>query len=430
MIDFKLINEVFPDYSDVRNHNILVRDGKTYKTADNSGVLQKNKIDLGSLLSSILIESQKKERTDTELKKALNISQYFIQKYDDVPSPVPKHFVIKKIEAILSRIINWMGGNGFKTNLEIAREIQKTVLAHQNFKIEPRYDWFPSDQSKSSAITYSFDPSYTRFGDNFREYLKGKYLSNKFGVPFLYKPFEYSEQLLATEKYHYLDAFRDRFKRIVICNSILDLAPLKHSTQQSTLYVLSYWGSFEEYNSDPAFKVDIQKCIKIKSNALPVKTDRISVALHFRAGGGFKHDTDSTKKRMPTKFPPISYYLEALKKVLEIYQDQSFDIHLFTDSTEPESIIKQLRNTFPENKSLKFSYRNADNKHDANVLEDFIEMTKYKVLIRPDSSYSYTAASIGESELVIHPKQWGQTIEKNGEIGVEFIVEDKRMTTK
>ena len=66
----------------------------------------------------------------------------------------------------------------------------------------------------TSAVTYDF--SGGRFGDNLVSYCHAKWISYKYNIPLLYKPFDYSDQLMMDVlEIPYSDDLEKQFENIV-----------------------------------------------------------------------------------------------------------------------------------------------------------------------------------------------------------------------
>lgn len=134
--------------------------------------------------------------------------------------------------------------------------------------------------------------------------------------------------------------------------------------------------------------------------------DTVNVAIHIREGGGY--DTDHTKLWDPLKLPPIHFYTDALKQVLTYFPEKKIYCYLFTDAIEPALLAEKFD---PEGR-VEFDFRKENNRHDANVLEDFFSFFEFDVLIHPQSNYSVVAAGIGEFVIDVAPVQFNRNKEE------------------
>ena len=65
--------------------------------------------------------------------------------------------------------------------------------------------------------------------------------------------------------------------------------------------------------------------------------------------------------------------------------------------------MKKFKNIL-NNPRITFGYRENDNCHNANVLEDFFSMMEFDCLIRPGSHYSRFVQRLGKNKVVIYPE--------------------------
>lgn len=300
-------------------------------------------------------------------------------------------------------------------------------------------------QCQQSAITY-LDPSQWggRLGDKLMMYIKAKWVAFTCDLPFYYKPFAYSDQLMmhtvdqpltadVKRKYHTgptyqcltgsLDQYIDR--------------------NANTLYTIHYyftlpsWGSYQtSYDSqeivawpkvmtNSLFLQELKKTIKPRhaiAIAHPPK-DTISVAVHIRKGGGFDHPLLSRQlydknnldpeektpagtfsdKYWPLKFPPTQYYVDQIIRISEMHNDQPLYVYIFTDDQNPLPIMQIIEQAVNK-KNITFDCRKETNHRDNNVLEDIFSMATYDCLIRSGSNYPQIAQLIGDHRITIYPK--------------------------
>lgn len=313
------------------------------------------------------------------------------------------------------------GGFSFDERMPLERAVEVVMNPTHPFK-------------NLSAVTYRFSTENTpfpgRFGDNIIAYMKAKFVSWKYSVPVLMKKFEYSDQLFLDqlETHIYKEIDRRNYDQIMYCKSAKELDGLMNDrASASTLYEIPFHDYFWDLDwNDPEFKKVIKEFVKPKKDFIfDLPKDRVTVALHVRTGGGCSWDTEELKKQMPAKFPPQSYYLECINKVIELYKGAPLYIHLFTDHPNPESIVAEYMKHLPADLDVQFNYRKTGNQHDAHVLEDFFHMTQYNVLVRPYSSFSMAAAIIGDHQVVIRPTKWIHATRKEGEEKIELAVDTK-----
>lgn len=234
------------------------------------------------------------------------------------------------------------------------------------------------------GVTYGF--SGGRFGDNLLSYLHAKWVSYETGLPLLYKPFPYSSSLV-------LDAKEAKFGE---AGPFIQVEwPSHRADCANVIYHCPYfpedeWDqmqySFQTWHvdwKDPLFRKEALSMIAPKEPLATIVPPKhlISVALHYRDGGGF----DQTPEIWPFKFPPLQFYLDALQKVVELTKGKPLYCFVFTDARHPLLIVQQLKNAFP---TIEFAARRHKNRHYLNVLEDFFSLFHFDVLIRPQSNFS------------------------------------------
>ncbi len=112
----------------------------------------------------------------------------------------------------------------------------------------------------------------------------------------------------------------------------------------------------------------------------------VNIGIHIREGGGY--DTDHTRLWDPLKLPPLSFYIQGLLDVLEHFKDRPIYCYLFTDALEPALLAAEFEKAIPKDVSIQIDYRQENNHHLANVLEDFFSFFNFDVLIHPQSNYT------------------------------------------
>ncbi len=318
------------------------------------------------------------------------------------------------------------------------------------------------NMSLKSAVTYLDDEDWGgRLGDKLLMYVKAKWVSYKYNLPFFYKPFKYSDSLMMHEldehwnsrnEKNYLkvdDPYKPRMEgsirhkyelnKVIVLNEFVERF-------SSKLHVINYyfmpteWGDYQEkYDSqdvtswkglfdDQEFRNVLRKTIALRDKIkfLEVPKDRISVAVHVRKGGGFDSDLLSlqllhqealgnnkcycaankdrfTDKAYSVKFPPDQFYVEHIRKLSEYYKDSSMYVHIFTDDLNPGLIAERYEKALNK-KNIMFGYRKSENAHDKNILQDLFDMTQFECLIRSGSNFPQVAQLIGNFKVVIYPR--------------------------
>ncbi|HSX11853.1 MAG TPA: hypothetical protein VLF94_09075 [Chlamydiales bacterium] len=280
------------------------------------------------------------------------------------------------------------------------------------------------------GVTYEF--SGGRFGDNVLTYLHAKWVSYKYNLPLIYKPFPYSSDLVMDDQeIHYsrdlhafapkhtlrndLDRINPRLPFLYVCPYFPE-TPWELNRQIYFRFPVD-WG-------DPAFRAAARQTIAPKRplHLITPPEGVVSIAMHIREGGGY--DDEEHKLKDPLKSPPLSFYIQCLQKVLDIFESGPIYCHIFTDALDPRSWVDKLRESAPPDR-VTFNYRKENNRHDANVLEDFFSLFNFDILIRPESNFSIVAGLIHNYAMVCSPTAFSihDRVATIDEIKVDFDTE-------
>ncbi len=270
----------------------------------------------------------------------------------------------------------------------------------------------------SAKITYEL--SGGRFGDNLVAYCHAKWLSLKNNIPLLFKPFEYSNQLAM----HYLD---EHINITQINKKVLLQKDLHLKEESDSIYSVPYFGEditehrtnphwiyFEVDWKDPEFKKELQKLIDpidINVKKINLSSDYINVAVHIRQGGGYDQPLSNAGNKsivfadfdFPLKFPPITFYIDQIKKISEIFKHSKIYLYIFTDDKNPELLVSNIKSQLSNYNNLTFDFRRKNNAHNRNVVSDFFAITQFDCLIRSQSNFSLMASKIGNYKVEIFP---------------------------
>lgn len=276
-----------------------------------------------------------------------------------------------------------------------------------------------------------------RFGDNIMVYLLAQCIAHKYKIPLLYKEIEHSELL----HLHYHEPLRyekEQTKKLHYRFPIFTESDLEQYKHEKTLFVsslkfrapdLSGTHKITQYlQNNPNLLQEIKFMLRpIEQPNIPtLPTNKLTVALHVRKGGGFDEPLRSQQyystnniplhvkqipitkiekrrfadKRHPLRFPPEQFYVDQLKKLTNDYPDQQLYVFIFSDEKNLKALCNRLKLAV-NNKNITFDYRKDDPSQ--YIIDDWIAMQHFEVLIRPASSYSKTAQILGNNKLVIHP---------------------------
>jgi len=279
----------------------------------------------------------------------------------------------------------------------------------------------------SLSVTYALDGG--RFGDQLTNYIKALWLSWKYDLPFIYRPFDYSDQLVLsashptslsnealapfTAKLEYFSPLDLEISEKVFFH--LDNMTDRHKNQNIKLI----WNiglltpfleeHFCEKLDDEAFRDFLHQLVKPKKplQLIPLPKNKKTIAIHYRTGVGY--DWEHNIRNMPTKFPPETFYFNSLKQAAIRFNHEPLYIYLFTDHPDPlvlqEKFIAKLIELEIENDCV-FDCRSEDNFYSKNVLEDLFSMMQFDCLIHPDSSFSRLAAILAAPFIEIKPLNW------------------------
>lgn len=281
-----------------------------------------------------------------------------------------------KIEksGILEEEIPLIESSGFKVKWRSLQKLNIYKKPKQPLRLK-----FDSSLQKCNAITYGL--SGGRLGDNLMAYLHAKWISYKYSLPLLMVSFPYSDSF----QFHYEEykAEEFNFQHKILTTSKNDLKNINR--KNSTIFQIPYFSEnyFEFMNEkstnklyflvdweDPFFNEEIRHSLTLIKPpvTLNLPTDKITVAVHVRRGGGF--DKENLKLCFPLKAPPDSYYIHEIKRLAELFENQKLYVFIFTDDLNPISIVHNFQDAI-QNSNIEFDCRCHGNNHFSNVLEDF-----------------------------------------------------------
>ena len=296
-------------------------------------------------------------------------------------------------------------------------------------------------EAKQSGITH-LDQWGGRLGDKLMIFAKAKWVAFKLNLPFFYKPFPLSDQFMMHTSEKPLNAATNReytphitYEKIPSFNHI--------DPNSGALYTIHYyftvpeWGIYQEtYDSqeicewpdmltNQPFLDQLRKSIwpRFAITTFTPSSDKLSVAIHIRKGGGFDHPFLSPQlydkndlnphettpegtysdKVWPLKFPPLQYYIDQLIRLSEMYHDIPMYTHIYTDDRDPIAILNSIKQAV--NKSnITYGCRTETNTYTTNVLEDMFSIANYDCLIRSASNFPQISQLVGHHRIVIYPK--------------------------
>lgn len=276
--------------------------------------------------------------------------------------------------------------------------------------------FIPPININSSAVTYTLNGG--RLGDSFISYLHAKWVSYRYNIPLLYKPFEHSDQFAL---HHLETVYTDRYARKF--RTIKHFKPgqkLSIHPEKNILYCIDYFPeSYYELHcmnnnffyftvdwQDPEFKILLKKHLAITdkkyfNTPIPAKTSpsELFVALHIRSPRNY-HDTRNIWRFVPTKIPPLDFYRQALFTIAHHYSNYTIKVFLFTDDLYPYQLCELLQEALTE-KDITHTAIMLVTNDVRNPLYDICAMTQCDILVRPESNLSFIATIVGNYQQVI-----------------------------
>jgi len=259
---------------------------------------------------------------------------------------------------------------------------------------------------KNCAITWQSNGG--RFGDNLLSYAKTKWLARTYNISLVCLPFDYSDELMLHEQEIILTPEVE--KQFAIKKHVPIGVSFKPTKNKNILYI-NHWQAKTIIDwSDTEFVEELKKTIapRYPLEKIAIPTDCISVAVHIRTGGGFGADTPQEKERCPLRFVAPKFYSEQIKRIMMMFPEETFYVHIFTDHQNPEELADVFKKSLNDDR-ISFGWREY-NRHNANVLEDFFSMMDFDCLIRPGSHYSRFVQRLGNNKIVIFPESIKKTL--------------------
>jgi len=260
------------------------------------------------------------------------------------------------------------------------------------------------------AVTYQ--KVHGRFGNCVWAFSQALWLSYKNDIPLIYTPFKHGEKLTLSHLHQHRDdeavkQLRERGVRKREASTHL----LTLSENQGNLFVLPWRKRVDIDWTDKKFMKLLRKELSpiTPHKFLTLPEGRLPVAVHIRVGSAKDYVTDTwhvrryTERRFPNKFPPKSFYIEQLKRLSELLDDQPMYVYVFTDSIHPNLIIKKLE--MEVNKpNILYGCKESSNSETSGILGDFFDMTRFEYFVRSRSTFSFMAEKLANWKISIYPK--------------------------
>lgn len=329
---------------------------------------------------------------------------------------------------------------------------------------------FCTAKTPQFAITHLVE-SWRRLGDNITTLSKMLYFDHaykKYKFALYFNEFPYFDQFAISQNAQMLTPqIEKQFSKKVIINRFTDIEEHLNSpepvlfvchflSETPPLYTLTH----EYPDFEKRIKTAFIPLIEIPDLAKPPAV--ITVALHVRKGGGFDKPLGSKQeygsqhtvpkgfylkkntpagshidawhinwpasplfieavkhymyKKMnysdyiwPIKFPCDQYYIDCLKELATMMPGKNLLVYLFTDDPEPAKIMERYSAQLADYPRIIFSYRQKDNHHTKNVIEDLFALTQCDCLISASSSFAQAAQLLGDHHVLMFP-MWAVTM--------------------
>ena len=329
----------------------------------------------------------------------LAIQDFSVEQHPDSPELAIRYFE-EGIGILKSSASDFVEKSYLEMGSTLLKNLKKTMtLEHRG-------------TSKATAyVASALDTS--RFGDQLISHFNAFWVSSRYRIEMVYRPFDFSDQLSLSKAHPVLFNNRDlqtytkkrRFKGDVEAANKL----FREKPKENTLFLVSFFSQVFDDWEDEDFRKKLGELVK---PLIPIKPfhfpkGHVSVAMHVRKGGGF--DSQTVIESMRTKFPPNSFYLNGLKQLADHFNNLPLYLHIFTDDPHPVNIREKFEQEIKKwgiKNPIQFGCRVSDNRHDANVLEDFFAMMECDCMIRPNSSFSQAAAAVSGPIFEVTPLAW------------------------
>lgn len=283
------------------------------------------------------------------------------------------------------------------------------------------------------AVTYQLSEG-TGLGDHLLGYLHAKWISYRYGVPLLYKPFLYSdefalhdiEELWTAEKENQFEHIHRGCEESSFSNLISD----------NLLHIIPFFSDLEEdrqiHPEWPILSID-WKDQGFREMLRPLfarrkmgsvqnqnsKSPCLTAALHIRRGGD-EMPYSYAMKVWPMRFAPTQYYVDCLRELSRLFPNSPIYAHIFTDDSNPKEIVEELRTPLKD-LPIFFAYKEKNGATRADVIEDFFQLMNFDCLICPLSNFSLIPSLIGDYKVVMKPHR-GHWKVVNREVG--YVIDE------
>ncbi len=277
----------------------------------------------------------------------------------------------------------------------------------------------------NQAVTYFLNKG--RLGDKIIYYVTAKWISYKFNIPLLIKPFQYSSMLrFGIEEKKYSKRIARQFKKVIPISREQDIIKYKKANvlfEGKGEYFRTHGcagleQTIEYMLKDQSFATELRNMLQpvVPLPQITLPEDKVTVAVHIRKGGGFDLPLNSIQyyhsrlskfadERWPLKFPPEQYYVDQIKRISTLLGDAPLFMYIFTDDRSPVELINRIKREVGKD-NITFACRSSGNMHNRHVIEDFYNMSRFDCLIRSGSHFAIAAQLLGSHKIIIYPKHW------------------------
>lgn len=302
------------------------------------------------------------------------------------------------------------------------KKIISALFVFLAFHTTARADSKDPDDKLPSRITYALSDG--GFGSNLLAYMHAKWVSYSTKIPLLYKPFPFANLLkMHKEEERFVASHRKRLEKTIVVQKESDVVFME---PLPILYVVPFYKEpMTEFTqrkdplrcdvnwADPDFKKILKKmCTPEEAlEEINIPKGRISVAVHVRRRQG--EETVEQVRNMPLKYLSDNYYIAQIQRLYKHFHGMPLYVYIFTNDPQPALVVKKFKEALNLPKITFGCRKVADKQPKMLVLDDFIGITHFECLIRPESSFSLAAELISDHRMVISPVLGHWDNEKN-----------------
>ncbi len=298
---------------------------------------------------------------------------------------------------------------------ENKRLLWKNDNDRRSTKLQKKKYLYPTSVPQNqNAITYSLHSGL--FEDILMAYAHAKWIARQYGLPFLYRPFLFSDELRLSELDQHLEG-PFHFKKTLTISHISQLL----EAPPSTLLVIP---TASEINSnklqkdlnklkipidwdDGEFRRELVECLKQKKTGgttqpTPSTHTAIHVAVDVRRSSKIYTTTSKFRELDYLLYPPQSYYISEILRVAQIFPDKPLVVYIFTDNPNAQQIAINFAIAL-QNPNIIFSHTLSHQHTLQALLEDIDAMPTFDCLIKCQSNFSIMAELLCDPQIVVTP---------------------------